>query len=357
MVRFSELIKRDEKKTEEIKKPEAARKEEGFRLSDSGIIKTRDPDASPSLIVSRRTGLVEAGSSYRGFIDRAKETGQWVKNDMQISPSPLLTDLLEVVEKGQIDSLYEYAMSAKRVEDDMFTHAVDVTITSLMIGKGMNYDMKMMLKLGLAAFLENVGMYKIPKSTLSIKGRLSHNDIKLIRKHPKTSYEILMNLGDRYAWLAETALRIHERADGSGYPSGLKEAEIPELSSVIGLADIYCAMIRNRPYRDKFIQADAIKSIIQADRKKFPSKVLKNFLNQISLFPINSYVKLNNGAIGKVLFTNIRHPLSPVIEIVNKGKHEKPDNRKEISLANDPLLYIEGCIDSDDLEQEGGPVD
>lgn len=356
MVRFSDIIKTKDNNSETETQLEFEKQEKGFRLSDSWFFQSRNEETSASKKVLRKIGTAEAEGYYQAFVDRARETGQWIKNDMQISPSLILSDLHAIIERDLIDSLYEYAMSVKNEEDDIFTHTVDVTFTSLKIGKGMNYDMKMLLRLGLAAFLQNVGMYKIPENILSAKGKLSQSDIELIRKHPQTSYDLLLNLGDRYTWLAETALSIHERADGSGYPSGLKEAEIPELSAVIGLTDIYCAMIRNRPYRDKFIQTDAIKSIIQTDRWKFPSKVLKIFLNQISLFPVNSYVKLSNGSIGRVRYTSVRHPLSPVVEIVYKGEQQKQDDRKEISLTDDPLLYIESYIDPDELAHQGDPI-
>lgn len=352
MVRFSDIIKSKEKKTEEKKHPETMRQEEGFRLSDSWFFRSRDMDDSSSKKVSaRKASAVELSIYYRALIDKARETSQWVKKDMQISPSPVLSDLHAVIDRDIIDSLYEYAMSVKKDTEDLFTHTVDVTLTSLKVGKGMNYDIKMMLRLGLAAFFQNIGMYKIPEHKLAIKGQLSKNEIALIRKHPETSYELLLNLGDRYTWLAEAAISIHERADGSGYPSGLKEDEIPEISAIVGLSDTYCAMIKDRPYRNKFIRTDAIKSIIQADRNKFPSKIVKIFLNQISLFPVNSYVKLNNGSIGRVLSTNRRHPLSPVIEIVYNGEGNKLKDRLEIALADDPLLYIDKSIDPDDLAE------
>ncbi len=357
MVRFSDIIKTKGKKSGTGKLSEPVKQEKGFRLSDSWFFKSRSLDGLSPKKIPRRASAFEADNYYRAFIDRAQETGQWIKNDMQISPSPILSDLHEVVERDLIDSLYEYAMSVKKDEEDIFTHTVDVMFTSLKIGKGMNYDIKMLMRLGLAAFLENVGMYKIPEKILSVKGKLSKNEIMLIRKHPETSYDLLLNLGDRYSWLAKTALSTHERADGSGYPSGLKKDEFPELASIIGLADIYCAMIRKRPYRKKFIQTDAIKCILQADREKFPSKILRIFLDQISLFPVNSYVKLNNGSVGRVLTTNRRHPLSPAVEILYDGEGKKLKDRQEVSLTDDPLLYIEGCINPDQLAHEGGPID
>ena len=226
-------------------------------------------------------------------------------------------------------------------------HNVNVTFTALKVGKGMNYDIKKLLRLGLAAFLENVGMFKIPSNILTADRKLSEDEMKIIKSHPENSYEILLKLGERYKWLAETALKVHERTDGSGYPAGIKGDEIPELSSIIGLVDTYIAMIKNRPYRDKLIQADAIKSIIEASRGKFPGRILKVFLNQISLFPANSYVKLNNGSVGRVVSTNKEKPLRPTIELLYDGKGNQLTNKQVIQLADNPLLYIDTSVDSD----------
>ena len=346
MVRFYDIIRTKGKKKAKGKQPETTTQNEGVRLSDSWFFKSRNLDASSKKKVpSRKTSTLELGGYYRNFIDRARETSQWIKNDMQISTPPVLSDLHTVIDLDLIDSLYDYAMSVDNDHEDILTHTVDVTFTSLKIGKGMKYDIKRMLRLGLAAFLENIGMYKIPESKLLSSGKLSKNEIVLIRKHPETGFNLLQGLGERYAWLAETALSIHERIDGSGYPSGLKQEEIPELSAIIGLADSYCAMIKNRPYRKKFTRTDAIKSIAKTGKDKFPSKIVKVFLDQISLFPVNSYVKLNNGSVGRVLSTNRRHPLSPFIEILYDGEGKKLRDMQQVFLTDDPLLYIENSID------------
>jgi hypothetical protein len=106
-------------------------------------------------------------------------------------------------------------------------------------------------------------------------------------------------------------------------------------------------MIKNRPYRDKFIQTNAIKSIIEASRGKFPGRILKIFLNQISLFPINSYVKLNNGSVGRVVSTNKDKPLRPTIELLYDGKGNQLTSKQIIRLADNPLLYIDSSVNSD----------
>ncbi|MFH1937767.1 MAG: HD domain-containing phosphohydrolase, partial [Bacteroidota bacterium] len=189
----------------------------------------------------------------------------------------------------------------------------------------------------------------IPDSILSKKGNLAEEEIAFIKRHPEIGSEILRRMGERYQWLSEVALQVHERSDGSGYPKGLKGEEISELASIIGLIDVYVAMIKKRPYRDKFIQTDAIKSIIKASKGLFPSGVVKAFLNQISLFPVNTFVRLNNRAVGRVISTDKNQPLKPTIELLYDSAGHRPKRREVIRLSDTPLLYITDSVDEKEL--------
>jgi HD-GYP domain-containing protein (c-di-GMP phosphodiesterase class II) len=352
MVRFSDIIKVKDKKRKKVQAPSKEVVEDKFRLSDSMMFKkeTKEEKDSSEETSKPDDATLELVSYYEKFIERAIEVKERVKNDQGISPSPIFSDLHSIINKALIDSLYEYAMCATSDYEDMLLQTIDVTFTSLKIGKGMEYDIKMLLRLGLAAFFENVGMYKIPDSILNRSGKLAEDEIKLIRRHPEISSEILSKMGDKYSWLSEVAIQIHERADGSGYPLGLKGDQISELASIIGLVDVYVAMIKKRPYRAKLMQTDAIKSILEASKGLFPSRIVKIFLAQISLFPVNSYVKLNNSSIGRVISTDQNQPLRPTIELVYNGLGKKVQKRQVIHLSDNPLLYIERSISEDDLQ-------
>lgn len=168
-------------------------------------------------------------------------------------------------------------------------------------------------------------------------------------QHPNVSFQILSKLGRRYGWLAEVALQVHERADGSGYPKGLEGEEIREMASIVGLIDTYVAMTEEKPYRDRFLQSHAVNFIIKETKKFFPPRILKIFLNQISLFPVNSYVRLNNQSIGRVVSTDENQPLRPTLEILYDGLSNKIAGRGFIRLADNPLLYIIESIDEKGL--------
>ena len=350
MVRFSDIIKKKDTRhltSADCKGRENA--EDSFRLSDSAVLKAMtDHTVAIDKAQEDKPGI-EIEPFYEKFIERASEIQERIKGDQGISPSPVLSDLHYIIDKDIIDKLYEYAMTAKEIREDTPAHIVDVTFTCLKVGKGMDYDIKTLLRLGLAAFLENVGMYKIPDSILKSPKKLDDHEIMLIKRHPEFSHDILSRMGEKYKWLAEVALQVHERSNGSGYPKGLKGGDILELASVIGLVDSYIAMIKNRPYREKFIQTEAVKSIVETSKGLFPPKIVKMFLNQISLFPINSFIKLNNGFICRVMATDKNQPFRPTIELLYDRTGNKLAKPQVIQLSENPLLHIDSSVNLKDM--------
>jgi HD-GYP domain-containing protein (c-di-GMP phosphodiesterase class II) len=336
MVRFSDIIKLGDKTVKKEKTSQSRVDDDRLWWSESQILKIKGdpgPKEPSEASIAENEGL-EIISYYEKFLERAMEIRDRVKNDRGISPSPILADLHYVIDNNIVDELYEYAMSTSDDYEKMMLHTVDVTFASLRVGKGMGYDTKRLLELGLASFQE---------------GRLDEQELAVIRNHPEISYQALSRLGKGYEWLAETALQVHERSDGSGYPKGLKGEEISEIASIIGLIDTYVALIKNRPYRDKLVQTDAIKFIIKEAKALFPAKVLKGFLNQISLFPVNTIVRLNNKSIGRVLSTDKNQPLRPTIELLYSSRGNRLQEKEVVRLAENPLLYIIESINESEL--------
>jgi len=334
------------------KKREAAipdNNKENSRI-DSPDIMVTEGSAGPSNPVSgNNTNWKKVEGYYTKLLERAVDIRARVEKEEDIAHSQALAILHLIIDEHLIDEFYEYAMSTPG-GDELTSHSIAVAAGSLKMGMGLGYDTKKLLRLGLAAFLENVGMYRIPQGILQKTGELSRDERAEVRKHPEASAQILRRMGDAFEWLAEVAFQVHERSDGSGYPKGLGRKEITEAASIIGLIDNYMAMIKNRPYREKFIQTDAIKSILEIGRGKFPSRVVKEFLNQISLFPVNTFVKLNNDSLGRVLSTDKTQPMRPVIEILYDGLGQKMEEPKRINLADTPLLHIVDTIDERDLD-------
>ena len=346
MVRFSDILRKKDKKPHSEPSQNHTRKEKvsvsNVRPADEAI---KPSGVDPQSTVRHNENIK---TYYEQLLERARDVRDRVKAKQGIAASPILSILHHIIIEDLIDPLYEYTLLYTE-DNDLPSHSVCVTVTGMKLAKGMGYDTKEILKLGLAAFLENIGMYLIPDTILKQEGKLDPRSLSVIKKHPELSAQVISQMGEAFHWLARVALQVHERSDGSGYPKGLSGDQISESASIIGLADIYMAMIRNRPDRKKHVKTDAVKSVIGLDKGKFPNKIVKEFLAEISLFPVNSFVLLNNKAIGRVLSTDKNHPLKPVIELLYDGVGQKMKRGKIVHLSDSPLLRIMDTVGEEEL--------
>jgi len=354
MVNYSEIVNEVDVVRPSEDGQELWLEEKDLALTVSELMEDKDnpsrregkPGADPIVVENWSQEIIDLGNR---FIKTAKTIGDQVRNDEVIDPSPVFNDLNGIIKNDLVEKLYEYTMCELEEKDMIPRHSVDVTFVSLMIGKGMSYEPKTQLVLGLAAFFANVGMCKIPENILNKDGKIDKSEKNNIMNYPKESFEILNRLDEKYKWLSEIALQVHERSDGSGHPNGLKGKEINKLASIIGLVNVYVAMTRDRHFGDNLDQTDAIKYIVDEAKELFPRKVRKAFLDQVTLFPINSYVILNNQSIGRVLRTNKKWTLRPTIELLYNSQGDKLEKPKNIRLMENPLLYIKGSVNPNDL--------
>jgi HD-GYP domain-containing protein (c-di-GMP phosphodiesterase class II) len=283
-------------------------------------------------------------SYYDSLLEEAAGIRDRVKNEQDLGDLPALDGLRYAIKEDLVDPFHNYAMSTHGNQIDLPEHTVKVACVSLKIAKGLKYDPKKLLELGVASFLENVGMYTIPDQIIQKSEKLDPDEIATIREHPEKSYEIFSRVGTKYQWLAELSLQTHERADGSGYPQGLRGVEISEFASIIGLADTYVALTSERPYRERYVPADAVKLILSEGKTLFSTRILRTFMNEISLYPVGTYVKLNNGSLGQVISAEKNQPLRPHVKVLHDFRGNKKEERTVIRLMEQPLLYIKESL-------------
>lgn len=102
--------------------------------------------------------------------------------------------------------------------------------------------------LRLIGYVHDIGKISTPAEVLVKPKRLTHTEFELIKEHSQAGYDVLKNVS--FPWpVAETILQHHERLDGSGYPRGLKDAQILLETRIISVADVVEAMSSHRPYR------------------------------------------------------------------------------------------------------------
>ena len=139
-------------------------------------------------------------------------------------------------------------------------HQSRVAELACAIGGEMGWDESRLTALRMAAMVHDIGKISVPSRILIKPGRLSGEELELIRLHPETGYNILKDIP--FEWpVAEIMRQHHEKRDGSGYPRALKDGEILPEARVLTVADIVEAMASDRPYRSAIPLAEVLAEI------------------------------------------------------------------------------------------------
>jgi len=127
------------------------------------------------------------------------------------------------------------------------------------------------------SLLHDIGKIGVPDAILLKPGRLTDEEWQVMREHPASGHLILQNL-PFLAMAANIVLCHEERFDGSGYPEGLRGAEIPLAARLFAVIDTLDAMIFDRPYR-KALDFDAAKAeILRMSGVQFDPVAVETFL-------------------------------------------------------------------------------
>ncbi len=257
-------------------------------------------------------------------------------------------DLVEIENKAKLfseslfksDQLFLQGLSTRSSLTSLAQHSANVSIISIKVGIGLKLPTEKIVDVGMCGMVHEIGMMKIPPDLLNKKGELSPSEFEMIKQHPIYGRNYLEPFRDEYPFLPDVVSQEHERWNGKGYPFGLKENEIHEYAQILGLADTFVALTHLRHYRDNFIAYKAMQSIIERRNVDFSARIIKALIEVISIFPVHSLVKLNDGRVAKVLETNKQYPVRPVIEIIRDAKGQPFAKSERIDLSREPMIYI-----------------
>jgi putative two-component system response regulator len=129
-----------------------------------------------------------------------------------------------------------------------------------------------------AGLLHDIGKISIPGTVLRKPSALNAEEWALMRLHPVTGANIAISLPDGEA-VAPMVRAHHERWDGSGYPDGLGETDIPLGGRIVAVVDAFDAMTSHRPYRAALSVEEASNRLVRASGSQFDQSVVKSLLS------------------------------------------------------------------------------
>jgi len=194
-------------------------------------------------------------------------------------PKPTLVTLDQLPDWAQLAS--QALLESLRLRDPYtYGHCRRVGRNARLLARAAGLSEWEQKKVEHAALFHDLGKIGIPDRILLKPGRLTEDEVTIIREHPIKSVEIIQPLAKLpfFEALIPGVLHHHERIDGCGYPYGLSGDDIPLIARIVLIADTYDAMTTTRPYRKGLGDEFAYKELKKFAGRQFDAHLVKVFL-------------------------------------------------------------------------------
>jgi HD-GYP domain-containing protein (c-di-GMP phosphodiesterase class II) len=250
--------------------------------------------------------------------------------------SRAVMESLTGVAEGMVTDLLACPDAAVALDDlssfDSYTHrhSVQVTVLGLLIARRMwerdgwvdfrgrvrrDRIEDRLRKLGLGLLVHDVGKLAVPPEVLNKPGRLTDDELTVMRRHPQDGVELL-----RPADISPLAISIvrdhHERLDGTGYPAGIDAEKLQEFPRIAAVADVYDAVTSERVYKAAAPPHVGVRVIAEGSGTQFCPTVVSHFRTVVFPYPVGHEVVLPDGRTGVVAGVDPADPERPRVRVV-----------------------------------------
>lgn len=233
----------------------------------------------------------------------------------------------------------------KQTQQALFSHALNVTITALCIGKKYKLSYEEMKQLGIGALHYDLGLVALPKEMLEgVVSTFDTEGMKLYHQHPIFGYLMLTQNHLISPTSAAVALQHHERQDGLGFPRGIKGDNRPPLkdfsrqnmihrfAEIVAVADMYDASLNGRPM-EGIVATDirgALRRVIELGGNVLNSEIVKTLVTIVPIFPVGARIRIVNAPTPQLIghyaviardnLENLENPQIIIYETKNRQK-------------------------------------
>jgi putative nucleotidyltransferase with HDIG domain len=201
-------------------------------------------------------------------------------------------------------------------------HSLRVGRYASAIGEAMGLDMNEVAALRSAGYLHDIGKVAVDKRLFGKPTTLDPEEFQEMADHTTVGHQIVTGVNFPWPKIPEVVRWHHERADGSGYPDGIGNDDVPMQARIVGLADTFDAMTSLRPYREPISLGATLTEIVRMAPQKFDPNAVHALLIQIRRDAVgtNRVPLLEDRSAGHLAPTDIDHLAATLQHKVSNGR-------------------------------------
>ena len=255
-----------------------------------------------------------------------------VTNAEQIKAA--VTPLIDSVLRNQ--NAIAWLVYLKKRDEYTYNRAISTSVWAAIFGRYLGFDRQGLIDLATGGMLLDIGMVRLPDEILHKEGALTMREKMTVRTHVGCGVTIVRQIPHISVHVLDMVAHHHERSDGSGYPKGLREPQIPVYGRIAGLVDCFDAMTTLSPYSKALSPYDAIRELNEMSGDKFQPELIEQFVQAMGMFPSGSIVELNTGEVGIVIEQNRIRRLRPRVMLVRESDKSVIDGERLVNLRDHP---------------------
>ncbi|CAH0541463.1 HD-GYP domain-containing protein [Vibrio marisflavi] len=340
----------------------------------------QEMDAETKRLWEEKQERIEKLNAYRRRVincekefERSLSQMRAVMNKIRSRPEKAIDEatalVSEIVDKLMSDDhVTLHLINSKSEFEDVYFHSLNVSVIAMMIGKAKGMSSEQLKELSFASLFHDIGKLKVPTTIVRKQVALTDPEKNYLKLHTKYGVELANNMDTFPDSAKKVIAQHHELSDGSGYPEGLKESEIDELSQIVSLANAYDNLCHPNIPSEQKIPYVALSHLYKNCKKHYNSDNLNLLIKFMGVYPPGTVVQLSNQMVGLVISVNSKAILfpnvliydpsvprtqAPIIELEDKDikivnailPNKLPDKVKEYLNPRSRISYF---FDSDD---------
>lgn len=260
--------------------------------ADSGDERLRAVEAgADDFVVKPLTGLeiqvrARAQLRLRAALVKIKEHQDALGKAVEAHTSALLKSFKEMKERerelrdAHLETVHRLAIAAEFKDKDIEGHIDRIERMCGAIASWISLPAEECDVMLHASAMHDIGKIGVPESILFKPGKITDEERAVMQRHPVIGARILSGSKSKYIAAGEVvSLSHHEKWDGTGYPHGLKGEQIPLFGRICAIADVYDALVSERPHKAAFSVSNSLEIMRECRGTFFDPKLLDAFLN------------------------------------------------------------------------------
>ncbi|MCA8939580.1 MAG: HD domain-containing protein [Planctomycetes bacterium] len=213
-------------------------------------------------------------------------------------------------------------------------HAINTTLLTSNIAVQLGFSAHQVQEILFGAFLHDIGMMLMPSEITSKTEKLTPEEWIVMKTHPTKGLNALQGVTHLPRTTALVVYQEQERCDGSGYPRHRSRGLIHTYAKIVTVASVYDALTAKRPYRKAMLPYRAMETMLKmVNAGKLEAEPARALVHTLGLFPVGSWVRLEDRRVARVIAANGDKFTRPVVSVVINDDGKQLEKPQPINLA------------------------